>query len=140
PHPPDPPGRRRRPVTRKSDRRHFGVDESLLTRSAFWLPTPTHDVELEGLMGAVLIPMPLVGHAARPVGSSRDTEGGHLKMHRTSRVAVGVVGLVAAAGMLAGCGKAGSSGTAAPPSAAGAGGCAPVAGTQLVVLDDDKHL
>jgi osmoprotectant transport system substrate-binding protein len=61
-------------------------------------------------------------------------------MHRTSRVAVGVVGLVAAAGMLAGCGKAGSSGTAAPPSAAGAGGCAPVAGTQLVVLDDDKHL
>ena len=61
-------------------------------------------------------------------------------MHRTSRVAVGVVGLVAAAGMLAGCGKAGSSGTAAPPSAAAAGGCAPVAGTQLVVLDDDKHL
>jgi osmoprotectant transport system substrate-binding protein len=60
-------------------------------------------------------------------------------MHKVSRVAVGLVGLVAAAGMLAGCGKAGSSGTAAAPSA-GAGGCAPVAGSQLVVLDDDKHL
>jgi osmoprotectant transport system substrate-binding protein len=60
-------------------------------------------------------------------------------MHKVSRVAVGLVGLVAAAGMLAGCGKAGSSGTAAAPSA-GAGGCAPVAGNQLVVLDDDKHL
>jgi osmoprotectant transport system substrate-binding protein len=61
-------------------------------------------------------------------------------MHRYSRVAVGLVGLVAAAGMVASCGKAGSSGTAAPPSAASGGGCAPVAGTQLVVLDDDKHL
>jgi len=61
-------------------------------------------------------------------------------MHRYSRVAVGLVGLVAAAGMVAGCGKAGSSGTAAPASAAAGGGCAPVAGTQLVVLDDDKHL
>jgi osmoprotectant transport system substrate-binding protein len=60
-------------------------------------------------------------------------------MHKVSRVAVGLTGLVAVAGMLAGCGKAGSSGTAAAPSA-GSGGCAPVAGTQLVVLDDDKHL
>jgi osmoprotectant transport system substrate-binding protein len=61
-------------------------------------------------------------------------------MNKVSRVAVGLLGLVAAAGMVAGCGKAGSSGTAPPPSAAAGGGCAGVAGTQLVVLDDDKHL
>ncbi len=40
---------------------------------------------------------------------------------------------------LAACGKSGSSGTQAPPSASGAG-CAPVAGDQLVVLTDDKQL
>jgi osmoprotectant transport system substrate-binding protein len=40
---------------------------------------------------------------------------------------------------LAACGKSGSSGTQAPPSASGAG-CAPVAGDQLVVLADDKKL
>ena len=61
-------------------------------------------------------------------------------MHRISRVTIGLIGLVAAAGFVAGCGKAGSSGTAAPASGAAAGGCAPVAGTQLVVLTDDKHL
>ena len=61
-------------------------------------------------------------------------------MNSVSRVAVGLVGLLAAAGLAGGCGKAGSSGTAAPPSAAGAGGCAPVAGSKLVVLNDDKHL
>jgi len=60
-------------------------------------------------------------------------------MHKVSRAVVGLVGLVTVAGMVAGCGKAGSSGTAAP-SAVAAGGCAPVAGQQLVVLDDDKHL
>jgi len=37
------------------------------------------------------------------------------------------------------CGKEGSSGTAPPPSASGAG-CAPVAGDKLVVLTDDKQL
>jgi osmoprotectant transport system substrate-binding protein len=37
------------------------------------------------------------------------------------------------------CGKEGSSGTTAPPSASGAG-CAPVAGDKLVVLTDDKQL
>jgi osmoprotectant transport system substrate-binding protein len=42
--------------------------------------------------------------------------------------------------LAAGCGKAGSSGTQAPASAAAAGGCAPVAGTQLVALTDDKKL
>jgi osmoprotectant transport system substrate-binding protein len=41
---------------------------------------------------------------------------------------------------LAGCGSAGSSGTAAPPSAASGAGCAPVAGNDLVVLTDDKNL
>ena len=40
---------------------------------------------------------------------------------------------------LAACGESGSSGTKAPDTASGAG-CAPVAGTQLVVLDDDKKL
>ncbi len=40
---------------------------------------------------------------------------------------------------LAACGESGSSGTEAPDTASGAG-CAPVAGTQLVVLDDDKKL
>jgi osmoprotectant transport system substrate-binding protein len=61
-------------------------------------------------------------------------------MRNVARVATGLLGLVAAAGMVAGCGKAGSSGTTAPPSGVAAGGCAPVAGTKLVVLDDDKHL
>lgn len=41
---------------------------------------------------------------------------------------------------LAGCGSAGSSGTAAPPSSAAGAGCAPVAGDNLVVLTDDKKL
>jgi osmoprotectant transport system substrate-binding protein len=41
---------------------------------------------------------------------------------------------------LTGCGKSGSSGTAAPASAAAGGGCAPVAGNGLVVLTDDKKL
>ncbi|WP_433298809.1 glycine betaine ABC transporter substrate-binding protein [Actinoplanes sp. CA-030573] len=41
---------------------------------------------------------------------------------------------------LAGCGSAGSSGTEAPPSSAAGAGCAPVAGNDLVVLTDDKHL
>ena len=61
-------------------------------------------------------------------------------MQSVSRVALGLVGLLAAAGLVTGCGKAGSSGTQAPASNAAAGGCAPVAGDKLVVLDDDKHL
>jgi len=61
-------------------------------------------------------------------------------MQKTARVALGLVGLLAAAGFAAGCGKAGSSGTQAPASNAAAGGCAPVAGDKLVVLTDDKHL
>src|SRR5579859_2102204 len=61
-------------------------------------------------------------------------------MDRASRIAIGLVGLLAVGGLTAGCGKAGSSGTSAPPSAAAGGGCAPIAGSKLVVLDDDKHL
>lgn len=57
-----------------------------------------------------------------------------------TRLAIGAVSALAAAGFLAGCGESGSSGTQAPPSADGGAGCAPVAGTQLVVLDDDKKL
>ncbi|MGB2569364.1 glycine betaine ABC transporter substrate-binding protein [Micromonospora citrea] len=61
-------------------------------------------------------------------------------MRVRTRVAVGAVGALTVAGLLTGCGDAGSSGTDAPePGAAGAG-CAPVAGEQLVVLDDDKKL
>jgi osmoprotectant transport system substrate-binding protein len=41
--------------------------------------------------------------------------------------------------MVAACGDSGSSGTKAPASVSGAG-CAPIAGSQLVVLDDDKKL
>jgi osmoprotectant transport system substrate-binding protein len=48
--------------------------------------------------------------------------------------------LTAAVLVLSGCGSSGSSGTSAPPSSASGAGCAPVAGSTLVVLDDDKHL
>ncbi|MER7334577.1 MULTISPECIES: glycine betaine ABC transporter substrate-binding protein [unclassified Micromonospora] len=61
-------------------------------------------------------------------------------MRARTRLAVGAVGALAAAGLLTGCGDAGSSGTEAPEPAASGAGCAPVAGDQLVVLDDDKKL
>ena len=48
--------------------------------------------------------------------------------------------LFATSVILSGCGGAGSSGTAAPPSSATGAGCAPAAGNTLVVLTDDKHL
>ncbi|MFI6823594.1 glycine betaine ABC transporter substrate-binding protein [Micromonospora sp. NPDC050187] len=57
-----------------------------------------------------------------------------------TRLAIGAVGALAAAGILTGCGDAGSSGTEAPEAGASGAGCAPVAGDQLVVLDDDKKL
>jgi osmoprotectant transport system substrate-binding protein len=60
------------------------------------------------------------------------------RVHRVGWAA-GAAGLIVAAGLLAGCGDAGSSGTEAPATAA-TGGCAPVAGEQLVVLEDDKKL
>ncbi|MEU9509484.1 glycine betaine ABC transporter substrate-binding protein [Micromonospora sp. NPDC048170] len=61
-------------------------------------------------------------------------------MRARTRLAVGAVGALAAAGLLTGCGDAGSSGTDAPEQAASGAGCAPVAGDQLVVLDDDRKL
>lgn len=62
-------------------------------------------------------------------------------MRSRNRIALGAAGALAAAGILSGCGGAGSSGTQAPQTGGTAGaGCAPVAGDQLVVLDDDKKL
>jgi osmoprotectant transport system substrate-binding protein len=62
---------------------------------------------------------------------------------RTYRRA-GLVALLFLGLALSGCGESGSSGTKAKPtksnSAAGTEDCAPVAGEQLVVLDDDKNL
>jgi osmoprotectant transport system substrate-binding protein len=55
------------------------------------------------------------------------------------RVALGIAIGVASVGLTAGCGEAGSSGTEAPQNVQGAG-CAPVGGTDLVVLADDKKL
>ncbi len=57
-----------------------------------------------------------------------------------SRLAVGAIGALAAAGLLTGCGDAGSSGTDAPQQGASGAGCAPVAGDKLIVLTDDKKL
>jgi len=51
-----------------------------------------------------------------------------------------IIGAVAAAGFIAGCGESGSSGTQQPGATASGAGCAPVAGNQLVVLEDDKKL
>ncbi|WFE95130.1 glycine betaine ABC transporter substrate-binding protein [Micromonospora sp. WMMD987] len=61
-------------------------------------------------------------------------------MRARTRLAVGAVGALTMAGLLTGCGDAGSSGTDAPEQGASGAGCAPVAGEQLVVLDDDKKL
>jgi osmoprotectant transport system substrate-binding protein len=57
-----------------------------------------------------------------------------------TRLAIGATGALVAAGFLAGCGGAGSSGTEAPATGAQGAGCAPVAGSRLVVLEDDKKL
>ena len=51
-----------------------------------------------------------------------------------------IFGAVVAATFVAGCGESGSSGTQAPNTSAAGAGCAPVAGNQLVVLEDDKKL
>ncbi|MEW2385611.1 glycine betaine ABC transporter substrate-binding protein [Micromonospora sp. NPDC047707] len=61
-------------------------------------------------------------------------------MQARTRLAIGAVGALTVAGLLTGCGDAGSSGTEAPEQAASGAGCAPVAGDQLVVLEDDKKL
>ena len=59
-------------------------------------------------------------------------------MRARTRIAVGAAGALAVASFLSACGGAGSSGTKAPPSGASGAGCAPVAGSKLVVLTDDK--
>ena len=56
-----------------------------------------------------------------------------------SRLAVGAVGALAAVGSSPAAASR-SSGTEAPAARASGAGCAPVAGDQLVVLDDDKKL
>ncbi|MEV6693284.1 glycine betaine ABC transporter substrate-binding protein [Micromonospora sp. NPDC051196] len=61
-------------------------------------------------------------------------------MRAGRRLSIAVIGAVAAAGVLAGCGEAGSSGTEAPQQSAASEGCAPVAGEQLIALTDDKAL
>ncbi len=61
-------------------------------------------------------------------------------MRAGRRLSIAVVGAVAAVGVLAGCGEAGSSGTEAPQQSASGEGCAPVAGEQLIALTDDKAL
>ncbi|MEV0152620.1 glycine betaine ABC transporter substrate-binding protein [Micromonospora sp. NPDC050686] len=60
-------------------------------------------------------------------------------MRARTRLAIGAVGVLTA-GLLSGCGGAGSSGTKAPEQGASGAGCEPVAGEQLVALDDDKKL
>jgi len=61
-------------------------------------------------------------------------------MRAGTRLLIGAVGALTAAGFLTGCGDAGSSGTQGPDTEAAGAGCAPVAGSQLVVLTDDKKL
>ena len=61
-------------------------------------------------------------------------------MRTRTRLVIGATGAILAAGFLAGCGGAGSSGTQAPATGAQGAGCAPVAGSGLVVLDDDRKL
>lgn len=61
-------------------------------------------------------------------------------MRPVKRTTLALIAIAGTALLATGCGKAGSSGTPAPASAAAAGGCAPVAGGQLVALTDDKKL
>ena len=53
---------------------------------------------------------------------------------------VGTISALVLVGALAACGEAGSSGTERPDATATGEGCAPVAGEELVVLEDDKKL
>jgi osmoprotectant transport system substrate-binding protein len=79
-----------------------------------------------------------VGHAAGQGDRAGTRKAGSqvgIRMRAVLGLAVGAV----AAGLIAGCGEEGSSGTQAPATAGGAG-CAGVAGDQLVVLADDKQL
>jgi len=73
--------------------------------------------------------------------ASRPAPGGTPRRRRGYRVGLfPLLALLVTVAAAAGCGKSGSSGTQAPASNAASGGCAPVAGDKLVVLNDDKHL
>jgi osmoprotectant transport system substrate-binding protein len=76
----------------------------------------------------------------RPATGAAPGHGRRAVMRPGSRFALSIVGFVAVAGFAAGCGEEGSSGTEAPDTAASGAGCAPVAGNELVVLEDDKKL
>lgn len=58
---------------------------------------------------------------------------------RSRRAVVSLAGLAMVVGLATACGEEGQSGTEAPQEASGEG-CAPVAGDQLVVLEDDQGL
>src|SRR5690606_26113590 len=62
----------------------------------------------------------------------------HVRAH--SRQNLSAAAFLGAALLLAGCAEAGSSGAEAPDAQATGDGCAPVAGEQLVVLEDDQQL
>lgn len=61
-------------------------------------------------------------------------------LHTRTRTMLPVAGLAAAALVFAACGEPGQSGADEVDAAAGGEGCAPVAGEQLVVLEDDQEL
>ncbi|MCW6008317.1 glycine/betaine ABC transporter substrate-binding protein [Micromonospora sp. CPCC 205371] len=61
-------------------------------------------------------------------------------MRARKRLVLGALGALAGAMILTGCGEEGSSGTEAPAADASGAGCAPAAGSRLVVLEDDKKL
>ncbi len=59
---------------------------------------------------------------------------------RTRQSLYALATLAMTAAVLVACGEAGSSGTQAPDEEVTGAGCAPIAGEQLVVLEDDRHL
>src|SRR3712207_4707916 len=77
-------------------------------------------------------------HASRP-SAARDTEGGHMRQPRALTPLL-LAGLL----LTAACGESGSSGTGGSTESSGSAAsgdtCAPVAGEQLVVLEDDRQL
>jgi osmoprotectant transport system substrate-binding protein len=61
-------------------------------------------------------------------------------MRTRTRTTLSIAGLAAIAALAAACGEEGQSGTEAPDPGAAGEGCAPVAGEQLVLLEDDQQL
>ncbi|HEY8472986.1 MAG TPA: glycine betaine ABC transporter substrate-binding protein [Natronosporangium sp.] len=60
-------------------------------------------------------------------------------MNTRTRMSISIVGLAAMVAVIAACGEEGQSGTEAPESVEGQG-CAPIAGEELLMLEDDKAL